>query len=525
MGIDAGVAFVNTQTMTTADIVPAPNAGVCGFIQWRDIKTYQNYCYVVSECNGINEGLMVIDMSFLPDSVHLIGTFPVNGVTAVTSHNLSIDSLAGYLYAEGNNNPSTGIYVHSLANPANPSYVTSFGISSGIHDIYAYNDTVFVAEGNSGRFAIWDLSNKSVPSLIVRVAVPAAGYVHNIWPTGDHQHAVTTEETQSKTIKIWDISDLENISLVGQYLAPNGLAHNVQVIGDTVYISHYESGVAVLDISDPANPVELARYDCYPEGETPPAFDGTWGCYPFTSNGLIYGSNIDGRFWILNGGTVQLQDTLYPGVVTNAGSGEARVDFYAVNSQPLERVLITFKYAGALPEMFFDSCSIISTRTSEFEISEVIANDPTGKRIAWEIRTNNALDGPPLPPGEGVVLTAWFTVDPGNMGPYNQIEFIDNWINREPTFYTDCMDYRPVDRDYVEVCCTGIRGNVNADLADQVNILDLNYLVNRLFRNGLEPICPGESDVNNDQSSANVIDLTFLVNMIFRFGPLPPSCN
>lgn len=525
MGVNAGVAFVNTQTMTTSDIITAPNAGVCGGIQWRDIKTYQHYCYVVSECSGTNAGLMVIDMATLPDSAHLVGTFPVNGVSALTSHNLSIDSVAGYLYAEGNSSPSTGIYVHSLANPASPSYVTSFGISNGIHDIYAYNDTVYIAEGNSGRFAIWDLTNKSLPTLLTRVSVPAAGYVHNIWPTADHKHIVTTEETANKTVKIWDISDLENVSLVGQYLAPNNMAHNAQVIGDTVYLSHYESGVVVLDISNPSNPIELARYDSYPEGEGPPAFDGTWGCYPFASNGLIYGSNIDGRLWILNGEVVQLSDTLYPGTVTNVGGNFAKVDIYAKNSFPLQRLIIPFTYDGDMAPLTFYACSTNGTRTSGFQVSHVISQDIVHKKVAWELKTNNALNGPPLPIGEGVILSVWFTTQPGDTGPYDQIEFLDNWVNQKPTFQSECLTYQPVDNDYFDICCTGLRGNVDFDSSDQVNILDLNYLVNRLFRFGPGPVCPEEADINNDGSNTNIVDLTFLVNMIFRLGPLPPSCN
>ncbi|MGH8015637.1 MAG: choice-of-anchor B family protein, partial [Candidatus Zixiibacteriota bacterium] len=519
MGANAGVAFVNTQTMTVADIVPAPAAGGCGFIQWRDIKTYSHYAYVSSECTGTNQGLMIIDMAPLPDSVHFVGSIAVNGVSAVTCHNLSIDSIAGYLYAEGNSTPSTSIYIHNLATPAAPTFVGSFGISNGIHDMYAYDDTVYVAEGSSGKWAIWNLANKAAPVMLARVSVPNPGYVHNVWPTTDRQHCVTTEETDFKTVKVWDISNLASISLVGEYLAPNGMAHNAQMKGDTIYLSHYESGVTVVDISDPVNPQELAQYDSYPEGEGPPNFDGTWGCYPFASDGLIYGSKIDGRFFILRESSLEVADTLYPGPVLNNGDGLVKATIYATNSVPLDRIVLPMSYAGPVV-MFFSHATTTGTRTQSFTTSQSISGDLFGQRVAWELKTT----GTPLAPGSGPILTAYFTIEEGNNGPYNQISFTDNWLGLEPNFESECASFRPTDFDFLEICCTGRRGDLNVD-GFNANIIDLTFLVDRIYRGGSASICPGEADINADSSLEDIVDLTFLVDLIFRSGPPPPNCN
>jgi hypothetical protein len=72
-------------------------------------------------------------------------------------------------------------------------------------------------------------------------------------------------------------------------------------------------------------------------------------------------------------------------------------------------------------------------------------------------------------------------------------------------------------------CCMGIRGDVNND-GNDANILDLNFLVNRIFRFGPNPVCPVEADVNGDGNSGNILDLNFLVNRIFRFGSSPGAC-
>ena len=108
--------------------------------------------------------------------------------------------------------------------------------------------------------------------MLVRVGIPAAGYVHNIWPSEDRRYCVTTEETANKTIKVWDISDYGNIQLVNEYLAPSRLAHNAHWFGNFHVNSHYESGIQLVDVSDPTNPVEMDRVDTYPcESKPPPS--------------------------------------------------------------------------------------------------------------------------------------------------------------------------------------------------------------------------------------------------------------
>jgi len=70
--------------------------------------------------------------------------------------------------------------------------------------------------------------------------------------------------------------------------------------------------------------------------------------------------------------------------------------------------------------------------------------------------------------------------------------------------------------------CFGLRGDVNADLAD-ANILDLTFLVDRIFRGGPAPYDLEEADVKVD-GGINILDLTFMVDRIFRGGPAPLQC-
>ncbi len=286
-GVSWGIAIVNVNTLSLADTV---RAATC---LWRDFKTYRNYLYAVSECTGPREGIMIIDLSTLPDSVRYVKSYIYGGDT--TSHNIYIDTVSGFLYAVKQD--MSGVRVIDINDPENP--VEYPYIPTGeAHDIYVRNDTVFVSEGYMGSFSVWDLTDKSNPTFITRKYIPASGYSHNIWVNESGTIAVTTEEEAYKTIKVWDISDLSNITLLGEYLGGNFLAHNALIMGDKVFISHYTYGVAVVDISDPTNPTEVAHYDTYTASDDPD-YSGCWGVYPYTDGGYVYAGNMNGYLYIL----------------------------------------------------------------------------------------------------------------------------------------------------------------------------------------------------------------------------------
>ena len=229
MGIKEGIAVVMTDPeIRYIQTIPGPMGSSA---LWRDLKSYGHYLYSVSEQGGLRGGLGIADLQYLPDSVRYVGAVSINGGSAFTSHNLSIDTVTGFAYVEGSGFGDE-VHILDLADPEAPRYVRSFGTGpSGIHDIYADNDLVYVAEGFSASWSIWNLADKQNPQMLVRVNVPGGGYLHNIWPTPDGRFCATTEETANKTIKVWDISNYANIKVVGEYLAPSGLAHNAQIEG------------------------------------------------------------------------------------------------------------------------------------------------------------------------------------------------------------------------------------------------------------------------------------------------------
>jgi choice-of-anchor B domain-containing protein len=306
MGVRDGIAVVNAHTMQIKGVVPGPQTPATYY--WRDVETYGHYAYAVSELTGTNQGLSVIDLQYLPDSLHFVGSFPLNLSGAVTAHTIAIDTAKGFAYCERNGSLGQPIVILSLADPEAPAFVGSFGPTTGqsIHDMFARNDTVWVAEGwnsmSQGSWSVWNCANKASPALITRVLFPGAGYVHSAVPTEDGSFLITTEEIpDGKTMKLWDIADYSDIDLRGQYIGAAQIPHNVYPKGNLVFVSHYEAGVTVVDISNPDTLVEVARYDTYPASDLP-NYRGCWSAYPYTANGFVYASNLDGWLFVLRFG-------------------------------------------------------------------------------------------------------------------------------------------------------------------------------------------------------------------------------
>ncbi len=72
-------------------------------------------------------------------------------------------------------------------------------------------------------------------------------------------------------------------------------------------------------------------------------------------------------------------------------------------------------------------------------------------------------------------------------------------------------------------CCVGIRGNVDDDPYDAINIADIGYLVDYLFFAGPAPPCFEEGDVGGG-GGISVVEIVYLIEYLF-YGGLPPlSC-
>jgi choice-of-anchor B domain-containing protein len=286
---------------------------------WRELKTYQNYCYVVSDVCKPN-AFQIIDMKYLPDSVHLV----VDDSTTYfeRAHTVWVDNNVGKLYVGGNAKPgfgTAGMNVYSLATPTAPvllrKITDDYSSISYVHDMFVQNDTVYASAGWSGLQVLKLTSSNTFTLLGSLTSYPESGYNHSSWLTPNRKTLVFCDENLNLSIKVADVSDFSNItisSLVRPNSDPNFIAHNPYVVSNEwVYVSCYQDGLLLYDITTPSSPTVKGFFDTYPQGGSGVTTNyggaccrGNWGAYPYLPSGIVIACDMQNGIFLLKPSTI-----------------------------------------------------------------------------------------------------------------------------------------------------------------------------------------------------------------------------
>lgn len=268
---------------------------------WKEIKTYQNFCYVTTEGGG---GLQVIDLTNLPaDNLtwyNYTGDGDIIGALN-TIHALHVDTTLGYLYLYGSNLFNGGAVVLDIhTDPYNPKYVGKFSELGYLHDGYANNDTLFGGHIFAGVLSIVDMKDKANPVLLGTVQTPGK-FTHNSWRLVDEHTILTTDEALPSFVTAYDISDPTDIRELDRISTNDGMGsigHNTHIRDNWAVTSWYTDGLTIADVTKPDNLVFTGWYDTW--NGTGPTFDGCWGAYPLFPSGTVLATNISpGDLFIL----------------------------------------------------------------------------------------------------------------------------------------------------------------------------------------------------------------------------------
>ncbi len=269
---------------------------------WRDIKTHDHFAYVTADRG--TDGLLIIDLSTLPDSVSHTFWKPrvdISGFPTIlqTCHNLYLDS--GYVYLAGCNISNQGVLIVDVnEDPMNPQVMGAADLTYA-HDAFVRDNILFASEIFEGNLGIYDVSDKSDPKLIITERTSSA-FTHNAWSSDDNKYAFTTDERSEGFVDAYDISNTDQIRRLDRYqsLAVQGqgvIPHNTHYHNGFLVTSWYTEGVIVIDANKPDNLVRVGQYDTWLGGDG--GFNGCWGAYPFLPSGLILTSDITSGLYVL----------------------------------------------------------------------------------------------------------------------------------------------------------------------------------------------------------------------------------
>ncbi len=296
VGTTTGLSIVSLADPTNPDevaFVPGPGS------IWRDIKTWGNHVYVTNETGN---GLLVVDMSNAPDSITWFEWSPdLPGLGKLEScHNLYIDEY-GYCYLAGCNLNDGGMLIIDVASePGQPQFVAA-APNTYAHDVYVRDNRMYAAEIYLGRLGIYDVSDKENIELLATQTTPFQ-FTHNAWLNDAGDVVFTTDEKGNAPVTAYDISNLNNIEELDQFvpIATMGegvIPHNVHVWNDWLIISYYTAGGIIVDASHPDNLIEVGNFDTFFGANA--GFNGAWGAYPFLPSGLVLVSDISKGLYVL----------------------------------------------------------------------------------------------------------------------------------------------------------------------------------------------------------------------------------
>ncbi|MBL9121212.1 MAG: choice-of-anchor B family protein [Phycisphaerae bacterium] len=303
VGLSGGTGFVDVTNPAASQIVAfvaGPNS------LWRNVKTYQHYCYAVSEGGG---GIQVFDLAGIDNGVVTQLPSVTTGGSAAT-HTMIINEQTGYLYRMGGG--SNGIRIYSLANPASPTFVGQWQ-DKYTHDgfvlsydsgPYAGKEIFFACGGLNNGFAatgldIIDVTNKASPVTLGSLQYPQAAYCHQAWITQDRKHIYINDEIDEANFGLLNVGRIVNVenlaapTLVGTYTTGlTSVDHNLYVKGNTLFCSNYKTGLQIFDVSNQLSPQKIAYFDTYPDTDAT-GYAGLWSNYPFFPSGTVIGSDIE----------------------------------------------------------------------------------------------------------------------------------------------------------------------------------------------------------------------------------------
>lgn len=278
------------------DSIPGKQQGE--YVIHRDYHDYEGYLYAV--CDEGSSSLQIIDLHYLPDSVVLV--YDTN-LLIQTAHNIFIDIENHLLYAAGTN----GFYpmkVFSLENnPLSPELVYEFFETTEVHDIYVRDNVAFVNAGTSFGLQIFYFLDPANPYHLSSLTdYEDLGYNHSGWQNDDGSIYIFADETYGKRLKLCrtneTYTEIEIVSLFGSEENISSMPHNVIIKNDIVYVSYYEDGLYMFEISNPDTPTMIGHYDTYYDSDY--QYNGAWGVYPFLPSGNVLVSDREKGLMIFN---------------------------------------------------------------------------------------------------------------------------------------------------------------------------------------------------------------------------------
>jgi hypothetical protein len=285
------------------------------------------------------EGIHIFDISdeTNPELLTFID-LPCGSHTATGFPDLANDRFIIYNDPSSGTCPQIDIIQVPLSNPAGAAFIRSEPSGRACHDTgVVLGDAMLAACAGGNGFTVWSIGGSRGGTFedplqlhSQTVSGVTIGHSHTFSWEGDilifgHEpgggSAARCQASSAQVDKTLFFYETETFTEVGQYILPrpqtsteNCTIHNFNVVPsaqrDILVHGSYQSGIGVVDFTDPTGPVEIAYADPAPLSPTTLILGGDWSTYWY--NGIIYESDITRGLitWRLNDPAVAGAQTL-----------------------------------------------------------------------------------------------------------------------------------------------------------------------------------------------------------------------
>ncbi|WP_426731357.1 hypothetical protein [Myxococcus faecalis] len=277
-----GLSVFDVRDRTNPTLVKTIN--IPGDGAWNGVWAKDDALYIASDSSG----LVVFDIT---DPANPVFVRRAEGPAHV--HTVLVDG--DRLYA---NSAGVATYVYDVTTPLAPALLqlvtpTPGGFSGGPHDVFVYENRLYVSNADSG-YSIMDITDLDS---VVHLGnyTPPGGFVYA------HHSAVGTfagrtiafegGEGPGTHVRVLDVTDPTNIPLIGTFrMRPPTSIHNMLLRGNRLYVAWYQEGLRVLDVSHPTQPRQVAHFNTFREddpGRRAGSLEGAFGVR-IPGDGYVY---------------------------------------------------------------------------------------------------------------------------------------------------------------------------------------------------------------------------------------------
>lgn len=270
-----GYAYVirrdGLKIVDVSDPAAPEQVGAGGVMRGNDVKLFERadgtlFAITSSDAAGIS----IFDVSDVtnPVRVHQFGLLPDGPDSVIGAHTIFIEGERLYITQQG-------VKVYDISEPASPELLGRFWVPADdayLHDMYVADSIAYLNYWGNGLVVV-DLSDPADPHPLGTFD----GYAeyntsHSNWVTraGGRLISVHGDERVGAHVRIVDVDPAsgEFMQEIGSYQTQEAVSvHNIQAHGELAFVTYYQDGLRVLDLSDPTDPREVAHYRTYDADE------------------------------------------------------------------------------------------------------------------------------------------------------------------------------------------------------------------------------------------------------------------